>query len=325
MNTKTFFILILISAFVAITPLNAQYDPEAVERNRMARAKVRTQTEWTHDYVNGKPSDKGYRSSLTRYNTKGNKTEVVNYNSAGRMISMLTYQYDNRDRTISFERYDGDRKLKYSEKTVFDTKGNKARVHGFDGHAQYNNTFVYDDNNRLTEIRYTADNATVERRQFKYAGNKTEISIFDANNNLTFRQENTYSPEGLLILEVRTGGNGSVVHSLNMKYNSAGDMTEEVRRRADNRLDYQRNFQYDRSSRPLKIETANVDGSKFVSNEYQYNAQGDLISEAWKKNARNESSTKKYTYDSRGLYTEIDYYIATYKHNTLYKYIYELY
>ena len=325
MKAKNFFTLFLMFAW--LSPIVAQYDFDAVERDRMANGKVKTQTEWTHEYVDGKPPANGYRSKVTKYNAKGSITEIANYNAQGKIISLHVYQYDNRDNRVNFEQYEGNReKLQRSQRVVYDARGNKTREYGFDGAAPFNNTFTYDANGKLTEITYTVENVLIEKRQFKYSGNKTEILAFDQKNTQTFRQENTYNDKGLLLSEIRTGNKGNVEHTLNMQYNTLGGLTEEVKKREDNQIDYQKIYEYDKDNRPVKELTINSDGTKFVSQEYQYNNTGDLIFESWKKTARaQESSTRKTTYDPKGLYTDKDTYWASYKLNTLYKYTYEFY
>ena len=325
MNMKILVTLFLV--FTWFIPVTAQYDSDAAEKDRMTKAKVKTQTQWTHEYVDGKPSDKGYKSSVTKYNMKGNMTEVSSYNAQGKIILLVVYQYDNYENRVSFEQYVGNReKLQYSQKILYDAKGNKTREYGYDGVTVYNNTFQYDGNGKLSEISYTADNALVEKRQLKYSGNKTEILVYDQRNNLIFRQENTYNDKGLLLSEIRTGNKGNVVHTLDMQYNTVGDLTEELKKRADEQLDYQKLYEYDKDNRPVKEVTINADGVKFVSEENRYNNLGDLVFRAWKKNERTqESSTKSITYDSMRLYTEVESYFATYKLNSLYKYTYEFY
>ena len=325
MKVKSVVILFLVFAW--INPVVAQNDFDAKEKERMSKAKVKVQTEWTHEYMNGKPSAKGYKSSVTKYDTRGNVIEVTNFNGKGEIISVIVHQYDNRDNKVNFEQYqDNRKKLQQSRKITYDAKGNKIREYGFDGVTGYSNTFKYEENGKLSEINYTVENVLVERRIFKYSGNQTEISIFDPNNNLTFKQENTFNDKGLLVSEIKTGGKGNLVHSLNLQYNNAGNLTEEAKTLTDNRVDYQKIYHYDSENRLVKIETVNLDGTKFVSNEYQYNDQGDLALEIWKKTERaKEPSTKKYIYDAKGIYTEADCFYASYPLKSLYKYTYEFY
>ena len=319
--------IISVFVFIWLSPVIAQYDFDANEKKRMADAKVKTVTQWTHDYVNGVPSAKGYKSSVTKYNTKGDAIEVVNYNEEGKIISLIINQYDSRENKVNFERYQGNReKLQYSQKILYDVKGNKTKEYGYDGATIYSNTYVYGSSGKLSEIPYTVDNAVVEKRKLNYNGNKTEILIYDPNNKLTFKQENTYNDKGLLVSEIKMAGKGGVVHTLNLQYNTVGGIMEEVKRRSDDKLDYQRLYHYDGENRIVKEETSNLDGVRYVSHEYKYNNLGDLTQETWKKNERaKESSSKKIKYDSRRIYTEMECYFASYKLNSLYKYTYEFY
>jgi len=323
MNTKTFLILFLV--FACFNPIKAQYDFAAIEKDRMARAKVKTQTQWAHEYAGGKPAAKGYRSAVTSYDTRGNVTEIINYNKDGKVISTEKFQFDRFGNRLNYERHD-DKKLVYSQRTAYDTNGRKVREHGNDGFATYSNAFTYDGSGRVSEINYTANNTLQEKRVFKYSGNKTEISVFNAANVLILRLESTYTDKGLLLSELRRESQGNVVQSLNFQYNNFGDVLQEIRKRAGDKLDYQKTIQYDQHNRPIKEETTNPDGTKFVSSEYQYNNAGDLIFKSWRRNARTtEASTTKYTYDARRLCIEEDSYFASSKFSSLYKYTYEFY
>jgi len=318
---------LLLFMFVWLNPVVAQYDFDAKEKERMAKGRVKVQTQWTHDFVDGKFSAKGYKSSVTKYDTRGNIKEVINYNEKGAVISVVVYEYDSRDNKVNYERYQDSRKrLIYSQKIMYDSKGNKIREYGFDGTSSYNNTFKYNENGKLDEINYTINNVPIEKRTFYYSGNKTEILIYDKSNNLLYRQENTYNDNGLLVSELKAGSKGNMVHSLNLQYNNAGDLMEEVKMRADEKLDYQKSYLYDSENRLIREETINLDGTKFVSHEYQYNSQGDLVFETFKKTeSAKEPSTKKYSYDTNGLLTNMDCYYATWPLKSLYKYTYEFY
>ena len=324
---KTFLFLILVSTL--LVPVRAQVDVEALNRTRLVSARVRTQTEFTHDYVDGRPSPRGYKSSVTEFDNRGNITRITNFDATGKTISMVVNQYDSRGNRVNFERFnisgENTRELRYSQRTVFDGRGNRTRDHGFDGSSQYNNVFTYDANGKLTEISYTTNGVVTERRQFSHTGNRTEVTVLSAGGAVTFKQVNTYDANGLLLSEVRTNPQGAVIHSLTMQYNSAGNVTEEVKRRENNALDYQKTFIYDRN-RLIRIETTTAGGTKFIANEYQYNAGGGLTLESWRRNERTaRASTNKYTYDARGLCTEKDSFFATHNLNSLYKYQYEFF
>ena len=305
--------------------VNAQNDFDAVEKNRMAKAKVKTQTQYTHDFVDGKPSEKGYKSAVTKYNTNGDVTEIVNYNGEGKVISLVVYQYDSKGNRINHERYQGNReKLQYSQKIVYDANNNKNRESGFDGASMYSNTYKYDEAGKLIEITYMVDNALVEKRKLTHSGNKMTIQIFDPNNKLIFKQENIYDANRQLVSEVKTGGTENVIHTVDLLYNNTGGLLEETKKRTGEILEYKKLYFYDNANHLLREEIVNLDGTKYISHEYQYNSLGDLALESWKKNSKaKENSTKEIKYDSKGLYTETDCYFASYKLRSLYKYTYE--
>jgi len=213
MKLKYCFILFFAASW--LSQVSAQLDFDAVEKQRMARARVRTQTEWVHDYVNGRPAPRGYRSAVTRYDTRGNIVEIINYNEAGRVLSSNVFQYNSADNRVNFEQFDADRKLRYSQKAVYDSRGNKTREFGFDGAKPYNNIFTYDANGRLIEITYTEEEIVVERRRMTYSGNRTEISVLNPSGSLMFRIVNTHNDRGQLLSEVRTNAQGVVATQLN--------------------------------------------------------------------------------------------------------------
>ncbi len=319
-------LVVILFMLAWLNPLNVQYDSDAKEKERIAKAKVKTQTQWTHDFENGKPKTKGYKSEIAKFDTKGNAVEVTTYNAEGKEITISVYKYDNKDRQTGYERYQNKRdKIQYSQNTVYDANGNKIEESGFDGATAYKNTFKYEAN-KLAEITYTTANAVVEVRKLKYSGDRVDIEIFNASNVLIYKQQDRYNAKGLLVEETKLEGSGGVVHTINCSYNDGGAMLEETKKRAGNQLEYQKLYQYDNASRPVKEETVTLNDVKFVSHEYSYNSAGDLIVEKWRKSSNvKDVSTKKITYDSKGLYAEIEGFYASYNLHTLYKYTYEFY
>jgi hypothetical protein len=303
----------------------AQYDIKNVEKDRLAKAKVKSQVEFTHDYKDGKPVEQGYKSAVRKYDTKGNITEEVNHNAAGKIISVIIYQYDNKSNQVNYERYQGNReKLQYSQKIVYDANSNKTREYGYDGAMSYSNTYTYNNAGKLSEIIYTTNNNIVEKRKLTYSGNKTEIQIFTGNT-LSFNQVNTYNAKGNLLSEIKTDHNGKQVYALTYEYKNDAILSVETKKRGDI-LEYQKYYQYDSENRPVKEETSNLDGAKFVSHEYKYNNTGCLEEEKWKKNQHSkEVSSKKIDYDAKGIQSEVESYFATYKLYSLYKFTYEYY
>ncbi|MDR1667395.1 MAG: hypothetical protein LBS03_06880 [Bacteroidales bacterium] len=319
--TKTGIAVLLM--FVGMGIAKAQYDLKVAERERMAKAGVKTQTEFTHDYKDGQPSEQGYKSSVKQFDAKGNITETVNYDAAGKVISTAVYQYDNKNRQVNYERYQGNReKLQYSQKIVYGADDNKTREYGFDGVASYSNAYIYDNSGKLVEIQYTSNQQPVEKRKLNLSGNTTDIRIYDAGNSLLFKQINIHNDKGNLLSEIKTDHTGKTVYSISCTYKNDILLLSETKKRGDV-LEYEKFYRYDEYDRPIMEETANMDGEKYVSHEYRYNAEY-LKEEAWKKNRQSkEFSKKKMQYGDDGVYREIESYFATYKLYSLYKYTYE--
>jgi hypothetical protein len=321
-------LIILMSMLIGLN-LNtaiAQYDVKNAEKERLANAKVKSQVEFTHDYKDGKPVEQGYKSAVRKYDTKGNITEETNFNAAGKIISVITYQYDNKSNQVNYERYQGNRdKLQYSQKIVYDANSNKTKEYGYDGATSYSNTYTYNNAGKLSEINYTTNNNTVERRKLSYSGNKTDIQIFTGNT-LSFNQMNTYNAKGNVLSEIKTDNAGKQVYALTYEYKNDVILMVETKKRGDI-VEYQKFYQYDSANRPIKEETSNLDGAKFISHEYKYNSISCLEEEKWKKNQHSkEVSSKKIGYDeTKGIQSEVESYFATYKLYSLYKYTYEFY
>jgi hypothetical protein len=116
-----------------------------------------------------------------------------------------------------------------------------------------------------------------------------------------------------------------MVYSLTYEYKNDAILLSETKQRGDI-VEYQKTYQYDGESRPIKEETSNMGGVKFISHEYKYNTISFLEEEKWKKNQHSkEVSSKKIGYAANGIYSEVESYFATYKLYSLYKYSYEFY
>lgn len=320
---KKIFQIIILSVFFANT-FAQTYDFDEVERKRMAAAKVKTQTQYTHDYENGAPKAKGYKSAVTEFNNAGYPTKITNFNEEGKIISTITYQYDSRNNRVKYERHQGDReKLQYSQTTTYDANNNKTKESGFDGASMYANMYSYNSNGKVSEIVYMVNNLVVEKRVMVYSPNHTLIQIFNNAGNLIFTQENTYDSKDRLIAEVKKNQSGAHVHSIDYEYTTSNNLRKEDKKRADEKTEYIKIYTYNNEGKPVKEETINSDGNKFVSHEYEY-LNGDLSFESWRKNQRAKApSTKKITYASDGTYTETTCFFASYNLYSLYKYTYE--
>jgi hypothetical protein len=316
---KNYLLITLI--LICSTVVHGQDNLEKKEKARMAANKIKKQTQWAYDYVDGKPSSKGYISCVTSYDKSGNAIEIVNYKGDGKITSILNYAYDAKGNKTSYTRYQGNReKLTYSQKITYDAKGCKLTETGFDGVSNYVNYFRYE-GGKLVEIKYTTDNLVTEKRAFKYDGANTEISILNADNQAIAKEVNIYDSKKNLIEESRFA-NQDVTQKKQYQYDVKGQVVEETKHRYGN-FSYKKKYYYDGAGNLLKVEDIKADGKAEVTNSYDYDAKGNILEEKWRKENSTDDSYKKYVYNDKGLYTSMDCYFASYKFSVLYKFTYD--
>lgn len=318
---KNYLLIALI--LIGSAAVKGQDNLEKKEKERMAVNKIKKQTQWAYDYVDGKPSSKGYVSCVTAYDRGGNAVEIVNYKSNGEISSILNYTYDSKGNKTSYTHYKGNREiLTYNLKIKYDAKGNKLTETGFDGSSNFVNTFRYL-NGKLIEIIYTSDKVLTEKRAFSYKNSNTEISILNADNREIAKEINIYDTRKNLIEESRLA-NKDVTQKKEFIYDPQNQVIEETNHRYGN-FSYKKRYSYDNDGNLLKVEDLKPDGKAVVIYSYDYDSKGNIQQEKWRKDNSGNDSYKKYVYNDKGLYTSMDCYFATYKFSVLYKYTYETY
>jgi len=301
-----------------------QADFEAKDRARMSKNKIRRQTQWEYDYVNGVPTTSGYRCSSNTYDKNGNIIEVYNYNSKDSITSSLTYTYDANNNMTSYSRFKGKRmQLTYSRSIKYDNNGNKIVESGFDGASVFNNIFSYDPNGKVAEIKYTNDKVLSEKRVFKYSGNITEMSILNPADVVTSKEISILDSKNN-VLEERKYVQNNVAQKSNYTYDPSGKKLEESKENLGT-LVYKRKYIYSPAGNLVQITEERANVKPFTTYQYKYDPKGNVIEERWVKDPDKEYSSKSHKYDAKDLLTETDFYNATYKLNVIYRFTYETY
>jgi hypothetical protein len=317
-------LVLLMLLFGQIVQLHGQANFEAKDRARIAKNKVKKQVQWSYDYVNDKPNAKGYIGASTTFDKNGNISEIINFKADGKVTSVLNYTYDNSNNKTSYSRFKGNKEtLTYKQSIVYDAKGNKVSETGFDGVSNFANTFSYDTNNKLAEIKYTTDNVLTEKRRFKYSGDNTEMTIVSPSNAVLSKEINTYDGKKNILEEVKYIQD-NITQKYNYAYDPAGKKVEETKQHFGN-FAYKRKYTYDAAGNILKITEEKPAVKVYTAFEYKYDPSGNVTDERWVKENSTDYSKKTHKYDSKGLETESDCYFASYKFSVLYKYTYEFY
>jgi len=318
---KIFFVLLF---FLNLIQIFGQGDFESKDRERISRNNIRKQTQWEYDYINGSPSTNGYRCATTTYDKNGNAIEVANYDSKDSVTSFIVYTYDSKNNRTSYSRFKGKRsQLSYNKNIKYDEKGNKVVESGFDGASVFNNTFAYDPNGKVLEIKYTTDKSLSEKRTFKYSGNSTEMSILSPSDVVLSREISILDSKNNVLEETKYVQN-NVAQKSNYTYDPTGKKVEEIKENLGT-LVYRRRFVYSPTGSLVQISEEKPGIKPFITYQYKYDPKGNVIEEKWVKDAGKEYSTKSHKYDAKGLLTETEFYNATYKLNVTYRFTYELY
>ena len=320
---KKFAIIVLFSAFFTGAYGQANFDSK--EKEQASKNKVKRQIEWAYDYVNGKPGSKGYKSSSKVFDRNGNTVESCTFKSTGDTLSKMLYKYDAQGNKISYIRYyKGD--MIYSLSIRYDIKGRKLSETGINGDPRYgglpfNNTFTYDSNGRLVEIKYTENKILNERRIFKSSGNSLEMTILSPTGSVTGKETFLIgSPQNPKCNEPNLLDNIGL--KSNYEYDQSGKKIEETKVRNGN-IDTRTIYSYDSNCNLLQINEE-TNGKVLTSYQYKYDAQGNVIEEKWSKEG-GSASKRSNKYDTKGLRTEMEYYNTSSKITSFSKFTYEFF
>jgi hypothetical protein len=318
---KNFFLLLLLGNLIQVF---GQADFDDSERAMFAKNKVKRQTQWQYDYVNGQPSTNGIRNATSLFDQNGNATEITNFDVKGAVRSVLTYTYDNHNNKTSYSRYsDYKKSLTYSQKIAYDGKGNKQEESGFDGSSPFNNTFIYDANGKIVQIKYRSDDVLTEIRTFIHSGKTTEMTIMNANNVILSKETTMFDNKNNVLEETKYVQN-NVTQKANYSYDPSGKKIEESKQNLGN-LVYRKKYTYSPQGSLLQVTEERQGVKPFVSYIYKYDSKGNLIEEKWTKDPDKDYSSKTHIYNENGLITETKSYNATYKMYVTYRYMYEFY
>ena len=321
---KTSFMFFLL--FALSLTLFSQPRDEEKERQRHAESNIKTITQWTHRFSQGKPNPTGYKTTETHYDKKGNPIEIINYRSNGEISSRLLYKYNDqnlRTEYLMYQRDGKDFKLTFKQTFHYNSKGLKTHEVVFDGVTGYRITYEYMPNDQLKEIvKYGSNNSVEERWLYSYKNNIQEISIFKPDKVLNSIARKIFDPKGNLIEDIRLDSKGNeqkkVIYTFDSK-NRNTEMAEYYSGKLSKKLQYNLND----SDLVTEIAQENSDGTKFTQSIYIYDSNGSLVEERWSENKTEEFSLKQSSYDKDGNIIETDSYFAPYRYRVLYKYTYE--
>lgn len=298
---------------------------EFMDKGRICKNKIRTQTLFEYDYKNGKPESKGTKARIDSFDIQGNRVEEINYRATGTIHYIMSFKYDGSGNKTEYAKYSGnDHKLNYKESIKFDSKGNKLYENGFNGIDTFRITYNYNKLGKLAEVNQFLQRKLNEKRSFTYNTNTADIKVLDSEGKLKFIQKNTYSPTGKISEESQVEPDNSVSRKVVYTYDSNDNLTTETKFIKGKQAGKITRV-YNDKGLLLEVYQEGIDMPKFLTNKYTYNEKGWLIEELSKADPAKDFSKNTYTFDENGICKTIDSFYADFKQQVLSVFVYTTY
>jgi hypothetical protein len=291
-----------------------------------ARNRIKNQISWDYAYVDNKPGKNGVKTSVTQFSVAGNIAQVIAYNPKGQVINVEKYNYDAHGNKTEYSRFQGsaDTKAAYQKISKFNAQDKLTEETGYDGVENFNNTYKYDDQGVMTEIRYLKNNHLSEKRVFTKSGNSTAVSIYNATGVMTSKLLLRYDTHNNLVEEVVYGLNESELEKKTYHYDENKNLKEEAKYKLD-KITLKTSYSYNASGNLLEISEELPGAAKYIKKSFTYDPKENLLEIKWRRKDKEEFNQITYTYDDKGLCTKaMTWYPAT-KYRVLTQYTYEVY
>lgn len=291
------------------------YSSDLITRNR-----IKSITEWSHSYHEGKPARNGKKTTMASFDRNGNMLQEITYNAREEESRKVTNRYDRQGKQIEYSLFEARfSRITYSQFSQYDAAGNKTTEWGFDGLGNYRNNYSYDRNGNLLEISFLTQNSLNEKRVYKISGRETEITLLSKGITPSYTIILRYNDWGKLLEEKTIDLSGKQLKRVLYDFNPDGQMRSETRYHGEN-LSYINRYRYDSRARLVEIEKEEKGSKPVVTHIYSYDSGGNLSEEHWYSESARDYSVKKYRYDQKGILTEVDAYFVSYNYRVLYKY-----
>lgn len=320
-------LLIILSSILSLS-VSAQTRSELVSREKIAKNKIASVSQWTHKFVKDKVDSKGTVTVVTKYDKNGNPVEVLNYKPDGNVSSRHEYKYDKQNRKTEYNQFQvpmGGSQVKLSFKQTFsyDEKGNKKVELGYDGKTQYRITFSYYDDSKQKEIvKYGAANSIEEKWSFEHKGNVTTVIVYKPVGKVEKKIIRKYDANSNLIDEASFNGLEKELGRTTFEFDSQGLMKSKSEYYGGSlRASY--SYIYDKENQLIEVYQTNQAGEKILFSAYRYDSNGNMLEEKWFDGQPGDYSKRNFKLDNQGNVNEVEAYYSDYNYKVVYKYTYK--
>lgn len=319
---------VIVCLFICIKVPGFSQGIEILDRDRVSKNRVRSQTLFEYDYVGGKKESKGMKARVDSFDIQGNRVAQINYRSGGTVHYIMSFKYDVLGNKTEFAKYspgdDSKIKLNYKQSIKFDSKGNKLFETGFNGIDSFKMVYNYNKFGKLAEVNFFLQRKLDEKRIFTHSGNSADLKILDGKSKIKFTQKNLYSQSGKILEETQIEPDNTVSRKIIYTYDKKDNLTSETKYLGGKFVGKITRV-YNDKGLLTEVYQEGIDGVKFLTNKYVYNDNNWLVEEQSRSENNKDFSKNTYTYDDSGLCKTIDSYYAVYKRQVLSVFVYDFY
>lgn len=293
---------------------------EEMEKKIAAKNHIRTKIQIDYKYIKGKPSKSGVKSLTKSFSSKGELLEKRSLNNKGEVVGWEKYAYDKDGNRTLYERENTNSSYKKASK--YNEDNNVILEAGFNGAENFRNDYKYTSTGKVKEIIYSLGNRIEQKIIYDYNGSIATVGIYAGGNSLISKMKLKYDSKGNITEEIKQTIDGVELEKKIYKYNADSQILEEEKT-SQGSFNYRLIYEYDTRGNLLKISEETKSKKKYDKKVYSYDSSGNLTEYKWRRNPTDEFNVKKYTYDSRGIcLTEYTFYPKT-KYELLSKFEYE--
>ena len=238
--------------------------------------------------------DKGNMTEEQKVNTE-NEAEEINtftYNDNGKLMQhvmhmitddakeVLKNERDEKGRLVKEQKFYGDDPGE-ATRYVYNDRDEVIEIHKTDeeGETESKEIIEYDEKGNLKgRTKYDAAGNLQERTEFSYdeRGNISSKADYNQKNNLESKTDYSYNEKNDIISSVQKNAGGKLTESISIAYDERGNVTERNIRDFHPR---KIKLIYDHKDHCIEEEVYDQHGNLSAKNIYEYDEQGNVISE----------------------------------------------
>jgi uncharacterized protein YkuJ len=300
--------------------INAQNIFEERQKKAIIKNQIYSMTTWDYNYVHGKPSKSGIKTSYNKYDRSGNVLELITYKLKD-TAAYETFKYNDKGKRTDYLKRKGV-KIAYQKTSRYDDEGNLIQESGFDGTSDFQNDYEYYNDGKLERITYMLEGKANEKRIFEHNGEITNITVYDNADNITSYLTLKHDENKNVVEEVVYNTEKTPVEKKLYVYNNDGDVISEVKYRGDN-FYYKLTYLYNSKGELTNMDEENPNEGRYLKKQFFYDENGNLIEMRWRRNAGEDFSVRTYQYDVDNICTQYETYYPVTKFRVLTKLNYD--